>query len=231
MASTSRPSCPPERERRSPGAHSAIPTAFVFGTVGRLQPVKNQALLARAFVRLLELAPELRERVRLIIVGDGPMRGEIADILAGAGVRRARLAPRRARRRRRRCCGAFDVFVLPSLAEGISNTILEAMASGLPVIATDVGGNAELVDHGATGMLVPSEDPEALAQAMLRYARDPALARAQGAAGRTRAERLFSLDAMVARYTALYDRLLQGRHGAVPAATRAPAAPATTQSH
>ena len=108
---------------------------------------------------------------------------------------------------------SFDAFVLPSLAEGISNTILEAMASGLPVIATRVGGNAELVDDGTTGTLVSSADAAALAQAMLRYARDPALARAQGRAGRDRAERLFSLDAMVTRYTALYDRLLQGRRG------------------
>ena len=103
---------------------------------------------------------------------------------------------------------SFDAFVLPSLAEGISNTILEAMASGLPVIATRVGGNAELVNDGVTGTLVPSADSEALAQAMLRCARDPGFARGQGSAGRERALRLFSLDVMVGRYTALYDRLL-----------------------
>ena len=126
---------------------------------------------------------------------------------------------------------SFDAFVLPSLAEGISNTILEAMASGLPVIATRVGGNAELVDDGTTGTLVPSADAEALAQAMLRYARDPELARAQGRAGRARAERLFSLDAMVAQYTALYDRLLDDRRGVASADAGRPAARATTGSH
>ena len=99
----------------------------------------------------------------------------------------------------------FDYFVLPSLGEGISNTILEAMATGLPVIATDVGGNAELVQPGETGALVPAADPEALARQILVYARNPNAARAAGRAGRARAERLFSLDAMVTRYKRLYD--------------------------
>ncbi len=188
------------------------PHAFVFGTVGRLQAVKNQTLLARAFVRLLEIAPDLRDRVRLVIVGEGPARVEITRILAEANASALAWLPG-ARDDVAQALRSFDAFVLPSLAEGISNTILEAMASGLPVIATRVGGNAELVDDGTTGTLVPSADAEALAQAMLRYARDPALARAQGRAGRDRVERLFSLDAMVAQYTALYDRLLQGRRG------------------
>ena len=102
----------------------------------------------------------------------------------------------------------LDCFVLPSLGEGISNTILEAMATGLPVIATNVGGNSELVDAGSTGELVPAADPHALAQPMLSYARDPAAARAAGERGRARIEREFSLEAMLGRYRALYDRLL-----------------------
>jgi sugar transferase (PEP-CTERM/EpsH1 system associated) len=184
--------------------------AFVFGTVGRLQAVKNQTLLARAFVGLLEIAPDLRDHVRLVIVGEGPARVEVTRILADANASALAWLPG-ARDDVAQALRSFDAFVLPSLAEGISNTILEAMASGLPVIATRVGGNAELVDDGTTGTLVPSADAEALARAMLRYARDPALARAHGRAGRERVERLFSLDAMVAQYTALYDRLLQGR--------------------
>ena len=188
--------------------------SFVFGTVGRLQGVKNQALLARAFVRLLEIAPDLRSGVRLVIAGDGPARTEVADILARANASAMAWLPG-SRDDVAQVLRGFDAFVLPSLAEGISNTILEAMASGLPVVATRVGGNAELVDDGATGALVPSGDVEALAQAMLRYAREPDLARSHGHAGRARAERLFSLDAMVAKYTALYDRLLQDR-GRVP---------------
>ena len=98
--------------------------------------------------------------------------------------------------------------MLPSLGEGISNTILEAMATGLPVIATNVGGNGELVEAGVTGELVPAGDPHALAQPMLAYARDPEAARAAGRNGRARIEREFSLEAMLGRYRALYDRLL-----------------------
>ena len=104
----------------------------------------------------------------------------------------------------------LDCFVLPSLAEGISNTILEAMATGLPVIATDVGGNRELVDAGRTGEIVPSADPHALAARILAYVRDPEAGRAAGRAGRARMEREFSLEAMLGRYRALYDRLLAG---------------------
>jgi sugar transferase (PEP-CTERM/EpsH1 system associated) len=188
------------------------PGSLVFGTVGRLQAVKNQGLLARAFLRLLELAPDLRQSVRLVIVGEGPTRAEIARILADANASALAWLPG-ARDDVAQALRSFDAFVLPSLAEGISNTILEAMASGLPVIATRVGGNAELVEDGTTGTLVPAADSEALAMAMLRYARDPGYARSHGRAGRARAERLFSLDAMVAQYTALYDRLLQGRRG------------------
>ena len=102
----------------------------------------------------------------------------------------------------------LNCFVLPSLAEGISNTILEAMATGLPVIATRVGGNAELVDHGRTGEVVPADDVDALAQALVRMATDPARAAAMGRAGRAEEERRFSLQAMVAAYQGLYDRQL-----------------------
>jgi glycosyltransferase involved in cell wall biosynthesis len=101
----------------------------------------------------------------------------------------------------------LDCFVLPSLAEGISNTILEAMATGLPVLATAVGGNADLVDAGRTGELVPAGDTEALARGLLAMAADRQRARAQGRAGRARVEGRFSLPAMVGAYQALYERL------------------------
>jgi glycosyltransferase involved in cell wall biosynthesis len=109
----------------------------------------------------------------------------------------------------------LDCFALPSLAEGISNTILEAMASGLPVVATRVGGNPELVEDGASGRLVPAADSDALARALLGYLDDRASAQRHGAAGRRLAERRFSLDRMVSDYGRLYERML-GRARVAP---------------
>ena len=102
---------------------------------------------------------------------------------------------------------AFDVFVLPSLGEGISNTILEAMACGLPVVATRVGGNPELVAP-ETGRLVPSADPGALCGALQDYLRDPQLRRTHGREARRRTETRFALPAMIGRYHSLYMELL-----------------------
>ncbi len=98
----------------------------------------------------------------------------------------------------------LDCFVLPSRAEGISNTILEAMSSALPVIATHVGGNSELIEADMTGKLVPAGDPRALAEGILGYFANPALARRHGRAGRHRVERSFSLERMVDSYHSLY---------------------------
>ncbi|RTK97246.1 MAG: glycosyltransferase, partial [Lysobacterales bacterium] len=105
---------------------------------------------------------------------------------------------------------ALDVFVLPSQAEGVSNTILEAMACARPVVATAVGANAELLVDGETGRLVPARDPAAMADALAAYAASPALRAAHGAAGRARIEAQFSLEAMVARYAGVYERALAG---------------------
>lgn len=182
------------------------PRLWLVGAVGRLQPVKDQTNLARGFVRALAIAPEAADRMRLVVVGDGPLRGEIEAILATA--KRSDFAWLPGERANvPRILRGLDCFVLPSLAEGISNTVLEAMASGLPVIATRVGGNSELVVDEVSGSLVPPGDPEALAREIVRYFRDAALAASRGRAGRARAEDLFSLDGMTRRYRALYDEL------------------------
>jgi sugar transferase (PEP-CTERM/EpsH1 system associated) len=187
------------------------PALWVVGTVGRLQAVKDQVGLVRAFIRALELAPPQRKRMRLVVVGDGPLYAEARSLLREAGVSDLAWLPGE-RDDIAAILRGLDCFVLPSLAEGISNTILEAMATGLPVIATDVGGNPELVTAGVTGELVPPADAEALAHRILFYGRHPDAARAAGRAGRARVEREFSLDRMVQRYLQLYDRVAPAQH-------------------
>jgi glycosyltransferase involved in cell wall biosynthesis len=98
----------------------------------------------------------------------------------------------------------FDAFVLPSLAEGISNTVLEAMATGLPVVATRVGGNPELVEHGVTGALVPADNPLVLAAALRCYVEDGRLRDAHGDAARRRVLQHFTLERMAQGYHDLY---------------------------
>ena len=201
----------------APGGRAALagspfndPSLWVIGTVGRMQAVKAQTQLARAFIRAVELQPALRSRFRLVMVGDGPLRAEAQALLNAAGLAALAWLPGE-RADVPDVMRGLDCFVLPSLAEGISNTILEAMASGLPVLATAVGGNAELIVTGQTGELVPVGDGEAMAVALLRLAADPVRATAQGRAGRQRVVQHFSLPAMVGAYQALYDRLLAGR--------------------
>lgn len=180
---------------------------WIFGTVGRMQAVKDQTLLARAFVRALELQPALRAKARLVMVGDGPLRAAAQATLDEAGVGALAWLPGE-RSDVADVMRGLNCFVLPSLAEGISNTILEAMSTGLQVIATRVGGNAELVDDGRTGSVVPAADVEAMARALVRSADKPVEAATQGHAGRIEVERRFSMQAMVAAYQCLYDRQL-----------------------
>jgi L-malate glycosyltransferase len=101
-----------------------------------------------------------------------------------------------------------DIFVLPSRSEGFSNAIVEAMAAGLPVVATNVGGNAEAVKEGVSGFLVPSEDPAALSAAIIRLLSDPSQAKAMGAAAKAIAAEHFTTEAMMDRITAVYSNLL-----------------------
>jgi len=186
------------------------PALVVIGTVGRLEPVKDQLALARAFAMAIEREPQARRFLRLAIVGAGSLRPAIEQTLAGNGV--ADLAWLAGERPDvPRLLPQFDAFVLPSQAEGISNTILEAMACGLPVIATAVGGNVELVSDGATGLLVAPNDTPALADAIARLGNAADLRARLGVAARASAVAQFSLAEMVRRYGAMYDRELERR--------------------
>lgn len=203
-----------DTERFAPGLASiTIPVCdgagagtFVVGTVGRLQPVKDQVTLVDAFSELLRKRPELNKRLRLAIVGDGSLREEVVERVRAAGLQEVVWLPGE-RSDVPEVMRALDLFVLPSLAEGISNTVLEAMATGLPVVATRVGGNPELVEEGVTGALVPPANPSALAEAIGQYAQDDQRRIAHGRAGRERVLQHFSIQTMVDRYVALYDRL------------------------
>jgi glycosyltransferase involved in cell wall biosynthesis len=177
-----------------------------------MQTVKNQVDLARAFVQVLAAAPALRRTLRLVMVGDGPLRTQAAAVLHQAGVADLAWLPGE-RGDVPEVMRLLDCFVLPSLAEGISNTILEAMSTGLAVIATAVGGNSDLIDADRTGLLVPAGDVDALSSALQALATDPARARAMGLAARQRVEREFSLAAMVGAYQAMYERLLSRHAG------------------
>jgi sugar transferase (PEP-CTERM/EpsH1 system associated) len=183
------------------------PSLWLVGSVGRLVGMKDPVNLARAFLHALELHPQARQRMRLVVVGDGALRAEFEQLLRDAGA--LDLAWFAGDRRDvSDIMRGLDCFVLPSLVEGISNAILEAMASGLPVIATCVGGNAELIEVGMTGKVVPRADHAALAAEIVAYFAEPAIARQHGGAGRARVERGFSLDRMVERYDVLYSNIL-----------------------
>ncbi len=198
--------------RRSLGLEGLIPRgAFVVGTVGRMYAVKDQLTLVQAFLHMMESDPSVRDHVRLVMVGEGPLREESLKLLRAAQVDHLAWLPGE-RVDIPDIMRALDVFVLPSLAEGISNTILEAMASGLPVVATRVGGNPELVDEGKTGMLVPPANPKALAEAIRTYLLDREQGSRHGQAGRKTAEVQFSMEAMVNGYLRVYDTVL-GRRG------------------
>ncbi len=187
------------------GCPFADANEWLIGTVGRMQTVKNQVDLAKAFVLALQIEPELQQILRLVMVGDGPLRNESMAVLEQAGCAGKAWLPGE-RNDVPDVLRGLDCFVLPSLAEGISNTILEAMACGLPVIATDVGGNGELIEVGKTGVLVPAGDVPAMAMQIVALARQRQKARAMGREGRKRVEQKFSMMAMVRQYQELYDR-------------------------
>lgn len=206
-----------DTERFSPPpkpARDLLPEAFrsdnavVVGLVGRLSAVKDYGLMLRGLAMLLERSPEAGRSVRLAFFGAGPTLDELRRLARDLGVD-AQVWFAGAVEDVPGALRAVDVFALTSLNEGISNTILEAMATGLPVLATAVGGNVELVVPGVTGTLVPPSDPGALADALAAYAADPALRRRHGAAGRARAVAEFGMATMVTRYLDLYDASLK----------------------
>jgi glycosyltransferase involved in cell wall biosynthesis len=174
---------------------------LVVGTIARLDPVKHlEALLgASAHARTTGSRP-----VAVVVIGDGPERGALEQQAAALGIaEHVRFLGRRDDARR--WLAGMDVYVNSSVSEGISLTILEAMAAGLPVVATRVGGTPEIVDE-TSGVLVPARDVPALAGALVALGADAARRGALGAAARARVESAFTLDRMVAAYRRIYER-------------------------
>jgi sugar transferase (PEP-CTERM/EpsH1 system associated) len=179
------------------------PNCVVVGSVTRFSAIKDPLNLIRAFILVREQLSQGGPDVRLLMAGDGALRGAAEELLVSSGQSAAAWLPGS-------CSDVTEllhemhVFVLGSLREGVSNTVLEAMASGLPVIATSVGGNRELVIPGETGTLVAPGDPQLLADAIGAYVRDAQMCSVHGAAARVRAENQYSLNAMLDGYRDLY---------------------------
>ncbi|MGA7181638.1 MAG: TIGR03088 family PEP-CTERM/XrtA system glycosyltransferase [Thiobacillaceae bacterium] len=195
---------------------SILPRGFtdeasvVFGSVGRMAAVKDFPTLVQAFIRLVQGSEQARRQARLVLVGEGMARAQCQRLLDEAGMSQLAWLPGE-RHDVAECLRVMDVFVLPSLNEGISNTLLEAQSSGLPVIATRVGGNVELVEAGETGTLVESANPQAMAQVLRTYLDEPDRRRREGLAARSKIESSHSLQAMSAAYQAVYDRVLAAK--------------------
>jgi len=190
----------------------------VIGTVGRLQAVKDHATLIDAFALLRARIPDHAPRLRLAIVGDGPLLQALGEKVAVHGLQDAVWLPG-ARTDVADILRGFDIFAMSSIAEGTPGSALEAMASGLPVVGTRVGGIPEVIADGSTGWLVPPADPAAMAAALERYVLAPELARQHGTAGRERVLRHYSMAAMVAGYQGMYDALCERKiktKGALP---------------
>jgi len=178
------------------------PDALVFGSVGRLVAVKNYALLLRAFAS----AGLAARRGRVVLAGEGAERAALEDLARSLGIRdRVHLLGHR--EDVHRLLPGFDVFVLPSISEGMSNTLLEAMAAGVPPVASNVGGNAEIVRDGVDGRIFPSGDEHALVRELVALDASAPLRAALGAAARARVQSAFDIRAMVERYEQLYERV------------------------
>jgi glycosyltransferase involved in cell wall biosynthesis len=175
--------------------------AWVFGTVGRIATEKNHALLVRA------MAPLLGPGTRLIIAGDGPLRSAVSELVTTLGIT-AFVHLLGARRDVPDVLNALDAFVMSSDTEGLPLVVLEAMATGLPVLSTAVGGIPTVLDHGQTGFLVPAGDEAALRARAADLRGDPAASRACGALARSAAVTRFSAERMQREYLELYARVL-----------------------
>lgn len=190
---------------RDPSARDAIRREFhvepgrrLMLAIGHLTPVKDHATLLDSLASI-----PAGERPHLVIAGDGPLRAELEAQRARLELKNDVALPGY-RKDVPALLDAADLLVMSSVSEGLSIALIEAAARGVPIVATDVGGNDEIVEHGKNGLLVPASDPLLLAKALREILPDEARLRAFGRAGRERYERRFRLDQMVDTYSAIY---------------------------
>lgn len=181
--------------------------SIIIGTVGRMAVVKDQITLLRSFVLTRSKSNKYKQQLRLVLVGDGPLEEKIKKYIYDNDLSGFVWLPGQ-REDIPNILNNLDIFVLPSRGEGISNTILEAMACSKPIVATNVGGNSELVLQDKTGLLIEKENPTAMSLALLDYIDNPEKIQKHGMFGRKRVEELFSIDHMIVRYSRLYKSLL-----------------------
>jgi glycosyltransferase involved in cell wall biosynthesis len=185
------------------------PKGPIVGTVGRLVPVKGLEWLLKAAPPVLAEFPQ----ACFVVIGDGPMACELRELTSklGIGLRVVFLG---VREDVHECLVALDLFVLPSLNEGMGLAVIEAMAMGCPVVATRVGGIPDIVADGTTGLLVPPRDDRALAEAILTLLRDRSRRAAYGEAAKRHVDGRFDITTMVRNIERLYDEVWQEKHPA-----------------
>ncbi len=177
---------------------------YVLGSVARLDTIKNHKMMIKALERVRRVSPD----TCLIIVGDGPEMEDLKSFTASLGLS-SKVIFTGFKEDIHNYMKIFDIFLLTSFSEGTAMTLLEAMASSIPCIATEVGGNPEIVNDAETGFIVPNDDEKALSEKILVLLRNQALQKNMGLAGRKRFEEKFTVDKMVTAYEAIYENLVR----------------------
>jgi len=185
------------------------PEGPIIGTVGRLVPIKGHSWLLRAVLRVLAEFPQ----ACVVLIGDGPLLGELQELASELGIS-PHVVFLGTRHDIPECLASLDLFVLPSLNEGMGRALVEAMAVGCPVVATRVGGIPDIVADGTTGLLVPPRDERALAEAILTLLRDRSRRAAYGEAARRHVDGRFDVETMVRNVERLYDEVWREKHPA-----------------
>jgi sugar transferase (PEP-CTERM/EpsH1 system associated) len=196
-------------ERRQTRVEFQIPDdRVVLGSVGRLVPIKDHATLLRA----AEVLVRQGKNIHVLLVGSGPERQKLQAYVAASPELTRRSTFAGASDRVPQLLNAMDIFVLPSVCEGMSNTLLEAMACGLPIVATAAGGNGEAAEEGRSAHLFPPGDVQALSEALKQLIDDSRTRAEFSDAARVRALQQFSLAGAIERYRALYLELASRRN-------------------